>query len=1257
MRRSLIRGLPLAWVALVLGAGAAEPPALRLDDATFRPDLPLERPAWFDGTVARTTVEGRRVLVAIADGPLDTARTTQLEGAGAELLGYLPRYGYRVRLAPGSEPVLRGLPFIVWLGELPPHLKAASELSAAAGDEAATTVRLRALLATGESPQRALDAILASGATLHAKAPSGPRGAWRLTADVPAGRLGGTLSQLVALPEVLAVEPVRPVRPLNQDGVWVHQSFVGPAPQQTPIFGAGIFGCGQIVAIADTGQDYRACQFDDATGPPPIDLCASPPCPAATPDLTRRKDILYYNWSGSPTGDDDTCPTSLLTGSGHGTHTSGSIAGDAPPYADCVGFSSANRNGGDGQAPGARLIVQELGDDLAYLNNLGGSIWNLADVAARSGAHVHSFSLGGVCHDLFGQCIDGCTLPYDSLARDADLAMWTYPDLLLVQAAGNAGQYCAPPHSVVTPALAKSPLSVGSVGHATNAGNPSAFSSRGPVFDGRLKPTVAAQGEAVVSAASDANPVSTNCSTCSLDGSSMSAPTAAGLAALVREYYTEGFHVAGTRAPASGLVPSGALLKATLIDGAVPLGAAAPAPDFDSGYGRVQLNRTLSFAGAPSVLRVDDFREGVTTGSVVNHAWDVAADQALRFTLVWSDYPADLNAATARVNTLRLEVHDPLGNKWFQTLDPLTGAPRQTSNPAAAHDPVNVEERLVFENPTPGRWVARVHGDDVPWGPQPFALVARGALADCAAPAAPAAAVLSTPADQQVQLDWNAVPGASAYNVYRSFGSCPGGPWVPVAEALSGTSFLDDGVSGGAEYSYVVTAASDADAFCESPRSECASTIPSGDCFLLPEFRGATSATSDGAANCSITLDWSAGSSHCAGGAPLYNVYRSALAGFTPDISNLVASCIDGTSFSDSSDLVHGATYHYVVRAEDATSGHSGPCRGGNEEGNADEVTASPDGPPQPGTWSDDAGDTGEAKFSTGPAWNVLASGGDGGPAVYQGTSSALLCTDLVSPVLTLAEPGQGPTLSFSTIHDLDYDPGVILAYEGSLGQVEIATGPAFNNWTRVPLSPDYPAFIDFPFNNCPSTQTINNYFSDIDLNWDTYSASLVNWGGNDVKLRFHLSGDFYFPGGHWWIDNVVVTEALVPGACATAIAGPPPVPDGAAVPGTPLRASRSGSDVALSWDVTACPAAAYNVYRGAIGDFTTFTAGDCALAPTGSAVLALGDDSWFLVVATDGAETDGSWSRRADGSELSYAGSGAACPAIVQHAPGGVCP
>src|SRR5207247_6363559 len=120
-------------------------------------------------------------------------------------------------------------------------------------------------------------------------------------ATVPAARLSTVLSRLAGLPEVEAVEIARPFRPLNQDAVWVHQSFIGPSPQETPIFDRGIFGCGQTLGLADTGQDYHACFVrDTVNGPPPIASCLAAPCPPAAPPTHRPQDPPHHNRSRTP---------------------------------------------------------------------------------------------------------------------------------------------------------------------------------------------------------------------------------------------------------------------------------------------------------------------------------------------------------------------------------------------------------------------------------------------------------------------------------------------------------------------------------------------------------------------------------------------------------------------------------------------------------------------------------------------------------------------------------------------------------------------------------------------------------------------------------------------------------------------------------------------------------------------------------------------------------------------------------------------
>jgi fibronectin type 3 domain-containing protein len=86
-----------------------------------------------------------------------------------------------------------------------------------------------------------------------------------------------------------------------------------------------------------------------------------------------------------------------------------------------------------------------------------------------------------------------------------------------------------------------------------------------------------------------------------------------------------------------------------------------------------------------------------------------------------------------------------------------------------------------------------------------------------------------------------------------------------------------------------------------------------------PAFAGL--ATAAPGASCAETdLAWPAGGTNCQNAAITYNVYRATTAGFTPGPANRVAAGLPGLAFHDTL-LAPGATYHYVVRADDSRSG------------------------------------------------------------------------------------------------------------------------------------------------------------------------------------------------------------------------------------------------------------------------------------------------------------------------------------------------
>ncbi len=138
--------------------------------------------------------------------------------------------------------------------------------------------------------------------------------------------------------------------------------------------------------------------------------------------------------------------------------------------------------------------------------------------------------------------------------------------------------------------------------------------------------------------------------------------------------------------------------------------------------------------------------------------------------------------------------------------------------------------------------------------------------------------------------------------------------------------------------------------------------------------------------------------------------------------------------------------------------------------------------------------------------------------------------------------------------------------------------------------------------------------------------------GAADVQVRFH----YYQAAFEWWwqLDNVLVTYTAPPGCtmstCAAA-SPPPPVPDGTF--GSPMTASRAaadGSSIAVGWDTGSCTAPGYKILYGPLSGVSLHTVGGsaCALSTSGNATWSSvpAGDLWFVVVATNGAGTEGTW-------------------------------
>ncbi|MBO9664585.1 S8 family serine peptidase [Dokdonella sp.] len=1136
---ALSAGAPVASIAAETVAAAA-PSIEAIEAARANPNLIILRsgvlnPATqqLDASAVGAAPDAPSAYAIVQFQPGQLRQQKALAASGVQFLGYVPNNAYYVRLNGHGIEALKAHPGVRWAGTLQPAMKldpqlwTAKRLASAAKQEGGSyEIIVHAFNGVSsaniaESLRKAVPSVTITARSERAEATPYVR------AEVDAANLDALVRAATAVDGVSYVMPWIQPRTMNSGSVGAIQGnstaacagsgvICGPSP----IWDHGLTGSGQIVAVADSGTTPNAAWFatlDKGTGPHTEVTFADNPAPtlpnigALYPD---NKIIAYWTQPGGAVDYDYT--------SGHGTHTTGTVVGDAAGTFGASTYVAStpalpNHELADGMAPNAQLLMQDIGGTsptAVIVTDFQGTL----EQAHAGGARLHNNSWGA---PTAGQ--------YTGNDADLDHITRRHEDLLVIVSAGNDDPG---PTQTGSPSNAKNALSVAALNHAGSTAHAS-YSNLGPAADGRAKPDIAAPGSSVVSArnSTSATPVTSTVlapQTRSISGTSMAAPTLTGNAALMRQYFSEGFYPRGEETAADPHNPTGALMKAVLLNGTNPL-VSTTWPTVENGWGRAWLDGNLWFKntmpGGDDSRRLRLFERtnaaGLETGDVNEYTIaNVAAGVELRATLTWFDVDAAPGVASALINDLDLEVVGPggtyLGNHFASGV----------STPGGSANAKDTVEQVRLTTPVAGSYTFRVKAANVPGDGssgsdrQGYALAVSGAfgMPDSAAFPAPTALSAASNGTGGIGIGFTGAAGAQSFQLYRADGTCASaaaGDFHLVA-AGAASPLVDTRTQGGYSYAYKVRGVQND---VEGEISACFNVVSQDECTLLPSF-DTHSLVADGAnSSCSVDLNWAAATSQCPAATDIqYTVLRDTDPYFGAPTT--LTSALTATTFADTG-VTNGTPYFYRVFAKDST---------GNTSVVSSTVAATPSGVdgPDPAAFLDDV-DT-HAYMTMQAPWQITDTAASAGTFSYHNAADGALypagaCASIETPALTLPA---NASLSYKAQYNIEYQ------WDGAVTEISTDGGAT---WNDLPPTGGYPSsFAQTQGNGCnfPTSRRAFNGVSTAsnaaDPNNDTatpvfrsFGSDLASYAGQTVKIRWRFSSDGGAEYSGFWLDEVSI--------------------------------------------------------------------------------------------------------------------------------------
>ncbi len=417
----------------------------------------------------------------------------------------------------------------------------------------------------------------------------------------------------------------------------------------------------------------------------------------------------------------------------HGDHVAGTImgAGNLDPQAK-------------GMAPGAEIHVYDVWDAI------DSSIFSYYD----PGISITSISYS-----------NGCNAGYTTRAYNLDQQVRLMPSLSPVFSAGNDGTLdCSYGAGAgwgnVTGGIkiAKNCITVANLDGVDNL---SASSSRGPATDGRLKPDISAVGTDVYSTI-DVNSYELK------SGTSMACPGVSGTLASLYDAYVS----------INGNLPDAAVMKGILLNSADDIGN--PGPDFKTGWGRMNARRAVK-----TLEENRWFVDSISQGQINTHQIIVPAGVSqFRVMVYWNDYEGTINASTALVNDIDMQITAPdltIYNPWV--LNSTPDSLLLDANATRAHDTLNNVEQVTIDSAAAGIYQISISGYVIPQGIQKYVVVYEF-LDSSIALTYPVGGESLVPNTMEL-IRWDTYGGTSKFNLEYSADS--GSTWASIASGIPPT--------------------------------------------------------------------------------------------------------------------------------------------------------------------------------------------------------------------------------------------------------------------------------------------------------------------------------------------------------------------------------------------------------------------------------------------------------------------------------------